>query len=95
MEIDNKTLHSIASLAKLELADNEVEHYQTDIDNILKLIQQMDSCDTSGTPVMTHPMDATLRLRKDIVTETDQRATLQSSAPAAEKGLYLVPKVID
>jgi len=44
---------------------------------------------------MAHAQDISTRLRDDIVTETDQRETLQASAPAVEKGLFLVPKVID
>jgi len=40
-------------------------------------------------------MDAEQVLRKDDVTEGDQRESLQSIAPAVKKGLYLVPKVIE
>jgi aspartyl-tRNA(Asn)/glutamyl-tRNA(Gln) amidotransferase subunit C len=35
------------------------------------------------------------RLRPDVVTESDQRELFQSVAPEVERGLYLVPKVID
>jgi len=38
--------------------------------------------------------EVALRLRDDAVTETDQRAANQQSAPAVEDGLFLVPKVI-
>jgi aspartyl-tRNA(Asn)/glutamyl-tRNA(Gln) amidotransferase subunit C len=36
-----------------------------------------------------------LRLRDDVVTETDERDANQRSAPAVEDGLFLVPKVIE
>jgi len=39
--------------------------------------------------------EVTLRLRDDVVTETDQRAANQRSAPLVEEGLYLVPQVIE
>ncbi len=44
---------------------------------------------------MAHPQDIQLRLREDKVTETDQRATMQKSAPRVDEGLYLVPRVIE
>jgi len=36
-----------------------------------------------------------LRLREDAVTEGNERAANQRSAPAVEEGLFLVPKVIE
>ena len=38
---------------------------------------------------------AALRLREDVVTQSDQRAANQVSAPAVEDGLFLVPKVLE
>lgn len=95
MALDNTTVRKIASLAKLDIADNEIDQYQQDLSNILDLVAQMQECDTDDIEVMTHPMDATMRLRDDIVTETNQRESLQTVAPATDSGLYLVPKVID
>ena len=59
---------------------------------------------------MAHPIDAMpnlaahdpaategmhLRLREDVVSEPNQREANQRSAPAVERGLFLVPKVIE
>jgi aspartyl-tRNA(Asn)/glutamyl-tRNA(Gln) amidotransferase subunit C len=48
---------------------------------------------------MAHALDAQLavqqRLRPDEVTEPDGRDAYQAAAPAVERGLYLVPKVIE
>lgn len=95
MALDNKTVRKIAALAKLDITDTEIDQYQQDLSNILDLVAQMQECNTDNIDVMTHPMDATMRLRDDIITEKDQRDSLQSVAPAIENGLYLVPKVID
>jgi aspartyl-tRNA(Asn)/glutamyl-tRNA(Gln) amidotransferase subunit C len=95
MSLDQETVKNIANLAKLSIPENEISEYQSDLDNILELAAQMQACDTEGVEVMTHPMDATLRLREDAVTEENQRDTLQTVAPSVDKGLYLVPKVID
>ena len=55
----------------------------------------MQAVDTQGVTPMSHAQDVMLRLRADIVTETDQHELFQSIAPQVEAGLYLVPQVLD
>lgn len=95
MKLKQDTVREIAHLARLCVAENELDQYCTDLSNILDLVEKMDSVATDDVQAMTHPFDASLRLREDAVTETDQRDRYQTLAPAAEKGLYLVPKVIE
>ncbi len=95
MSLNNKTVHDIARLARLEIESTEVEKYRQELSNILDLVAQMEAVDTTDIKPMTHPFDATLRLRPDVVSEDNQRDKFQSIAPSTEDGLYLVPKVID
>jgi len=99
MSLDKQTIFNLAHLARLKIDDSEIEKYHDELSNILGLVEQMEACDTTNTQPMTHPFDATLRLRDDIISETvngkDQREKFQALAPSAEDGLYLVPKVID
>lgn len=95
MALDKDTVNKIASLAKLNIADIEIDQYQEDLSNILDLVAEMQECNTDNVEVMTHPMDATMLLRDDVVTESNNRDSLQAVAPATDSGLYLVPKVLD
>lgn len=95
MTLDKQIVQTIARLARLHIDDSETEKYQHELSNILDLVAQMDAVDTSDVEPMTHPFDATLRMREDNVTETNQRDKFQAVAPSTENGLYLVPKVID
>ena len=95
MSLNNKTVHDIARLARLEIETSEVEKYRDELTNILDLVAQMEAVDTTDVAPMTHPFDATLRLRDDAVSESNNREKFQSIAPNAQDGLYLVPKVID
>lgn len=95
MALDHNTIHNIARLARLKIDDTDVEKYCSEISNILDLVAQMDAVDTDGIEPMTHPFDATLRLRTDEVTQSNERDKFQAIAPSIERGLYLVPKVID
>ena len=88
-------IHRLAHLARLELSATEARAMQQQINDILAMVDQMQAVDTSGVAPMSHPQEATQRLREDRVTEADARALFQSIAPAVEDGLYLVPKVIE
>jgi aspartyl-tRNA(Asn)/glutamyl-tRNA(Gln) amidotransferase subunit C len=68
---------------------------QSQLANILALVNDMQAVDTEGIAPMAHAQDVSLRLREDVVTETDQHELFQALAPQVEAGLYLVPKVIE
>jgi len=65
------------------------------LSGIFALIQKMQVVDTAGIEPMSHAQDVVLRLRDDVVTESDQHELFQSVAPKVQAGLYLVPKVIE
>jgi len=95
MSISPEEVLKIANLARLQIEQAEVEQYATDLSSIINLVEQMNEVDTKNILPMAHPLDATQRLREDKVTEEDQRDKFQSIAPSADKGLYVVPKVIE
>ena len=95
MALNNDTVHQIARLARLQIDDSELTKYANELGNILSLVAQMEAVDTRHVEPMTHPFDATLRLRADEVTEQNQREHFLNNAPSAQDGLFLVPKVID
>lgn len=95
MSLNQDEVAKIAHLARLELGEQEASAYADSLSQILGLIEQMNAVDTTGIVPMAHPQDAALRLRADEVTESNQRDKLQQNAPAAEDGLFLVPKVIE
>lgn len=99
MALSEKDVRRIADLARLELVPADAPRVLGQMAGIFALIEQMQAIDTTGVAPMAHARDVTLRLRDDIVTETDRHAAFQAIAPAggvdAEAGLYLVPKVIE
>jgi aspartyl-tRNA(Asn)/glutamyl-tRNA(Gln) amidotransferase subunit C len=88
----------IAQLARLELQPAERAAMLAQLNGFFGIVAQMGAVDTSGVEPLYTPLSAvqevTLRLREDVVTESDQREANQRSAPAVEDGLFLVPKVI-
>ncbi len=68
---------------------------QAKLEAILGLIDELKAIDTTDVEPMAHAQDVVLPLRDDVVTAHDEHAAFQRVAPAAENGLYLVPKVIE
>jgi aspartyl-tRNA(Asn)/glutamyl-tRNA(Gln) amidotransferase subunit C len=95
MRLSLDEVHSIALLARLEISGAEAQAMQSQLNDIFRMIGEMQKVDTDGVEPMSHARDVGLRLREDAVTETDRRDAYQSVAPRAERGLYLVPKVIE
>ncbi|MFO1194796.1 MAG: Asp-tRNA(Asn)/Glu-tRNA(Gln) amidotransferase subunit GatC [Rhodoferax sp.] len=99
MALSSSDISRIANLARLELSANESERMLTQLNSFFDIVQQMRAVDTTGIEPLPHPIasirNVALRLREDVVTEPDQRAANQRSAPAVEDGLFLVPKVIE
>ena len=99
MSLTPQDIARIANLARLELKPDESERMLTQINGFFGIVQAMQAVDTTGIEPMAHPVaaiqDITLRLRPDVASEPNQRDLNQQSAPAVERGLFLVPKVIE
>ncbi len=99
MSLTSQDIDRIANLARLALAPEEGERMRAQINGFFSIVQAMQAVDTTGIEPMAHPVaaiqDITLRLRPDVASEPNQRDLNQRSAPAVERGLFLVPKVIE
>ena len=95
MSIELNDVENIAHLARLHLEEEEKQEAAKSISSILALIDQMQSVDTTDVAPLAHAFETSQRLRKDEVTEHNQRDELQKIAPSTANGLYLVPKVIE
>ncbi|MFZ5487372.1 Asp-tRNA(Asn)/Glu-tRNA(Gln) amidotransferase subunit GatC [Extensimonas perlucida] len=99
MALTPQDIERIAHLARLALSPAEAERMHTQLNGFFAIVEQMRAVDTSGLTPLPHPVatvqPVALRLREDVVSEPNQRERNQRSAPAVERGLYLVPKVIE
>lgn len=100
MPLELSDVKRLATLAQLELDEAQSAQTLDKLNGIFALVEQMKAVDTTGVLPLAQPMAAyqdvvALRLREDVVTETDQRDAYQKPAPSVQDGLYLVPKVIE
>ena len=95
MALSDDQVRRLARLARIALRPQDSAPVVERLNRVLGLIDQLRAVDTTGIEPMSHALDLTQRLRPDEVTEKDQRERFQAVAPATDKGLYLVPKVIE
>jgi aspartyl-tRNA(Asn)/glutamyl-tRNA(Gln) amidotransferase subunit C len=99
MALNPSDIDRIANLARLELRGDEPTRMLSSINSFFDIVEQMRAVDTTGIEPLAHPVAAIqeiqLRLRADIASEPNNREANQQSAPAVERGLFLVPKVIE
>jgi len=102
MPLTATDISRIAKLARLDLAPAEHQQMLDKINAFFGIVEQINGVNTEGVVPMAHPVDAitgsepmALRLRPDLASEPNDREANQRSAPAVERGLFLVPKVIE
>ena len=99
MSLTPEDVNRIALLARLELSNDERSAMLSQLNGFFGIVERKSAVDTSGVEPLYTPLSAlravSLRLREDRVSEGDQRALNQASAPWVEDGLYLVPKVVE
>ena len=100
MSLTLSDVKRIAHLAQLDLDENHAETALGQLNGIFALAEQMQAVDTTGIAPLSQPLAAimdhlSLRLREDVVTESNRREDYQAVAPATQDGLYLVPQVIE
>ena len=99
MSLTPEDVNRIALLARLDLSGPEKRAMLDQLNGFFDIVERMSAVDTSGVEPLYTPLSAVqavaLRMRDDVVTETDQRELNQKSAPAVADGLFLVPKVVE
>ncbi len=99
MALTSQDIARVAHLARLALSPDETEQTLGRLNGFFSLVAQMEAVNTDGVEPLAHPAavrgQVALRLREDVASEPNQREASQVSAPAVERGLFLVPKVIE
>ncbi|MEA2937375.1 MAG: aspartyl-tRNA(Asn)/glutamyl-tRNA(Gln) amidotransferase subunit [Alphaproteobacteria bacterium] len=95
MSVDADTVRRIAHLARIAVADDEVEHLQGEINAILAFVEQLSEVDVAGVEPMTSVTPMEMKKRKDAVTDGGIPDEIVRNAPATQDHFFLVPKVVE
>ena len=95
MSVDAKTVQRIAHLARIAVADDEVERLKGELNAILAFIEQLSEVDVEGVEPMTSVTPMVMKKREDKVTEGEIPDLIVKNAPAREDHFFVVPKVVE
>ena len=95
MSIDAATVRRIAHLARVAVADDEVEHLRGEINSILSFVEQLSEVNVEGVEPMTSVTPKVMKKLADVVTDGNNADAVLRNAPAAENNYFLVPKVVE
>jgi aspartyl-tRNA(Asn)/glutamyl-tRNA(Gln) amidotransferase subunit C len=95
MSVDADTVRRIAHLARIAVAEDEVEHLRGELNAILAFVEQLSEVNVDGVEPMTSVLPMEMKQRVDTVTDGGIRDDLLENAPATEEGFFLVPKVVE
>ena len=95
MALDEATVRKIARLARIEIADDQLEALGAELSHILDWVELLGEVDTDGVAPMASVVEIELPLRQDEVTDGGYPEKLLDNAPDQTKGFFTVPKVIE
>jgi aspartyl-tRNA(Asn)/glutamyl-tRNA(Gln) amidotransferase subunit C len=95
MPVDAATVRRIAHLARIAVAEGEVEHLQGELNAILAFVEQLSEVNVEGVEPMTSVTPMELKKRPDGVTDGGIPDDIVRNAPASEDHFFVVPKVVE
>jgi aspartyl-tRNA(Asn)/glutamyl-tRNA(Gln) amidotransferase subunit C len=95
MSVDAETVRRVAHLARIAVAESEVEHLGGEINAILAFVEQLNEVDVTGIEPMTSVTPMAMAMRSDEVTDGGIAEAVMANAPAREDHFFLVPKVVE
>ncbi len=95
MSVDADTVRRIAHLARIAVADSEVENLRAELNAMLAFVEQLQEVNVEGVEPMTSVTPMAMKKRADAVTDGGDAEAVLKNAPQSEDNFYLVPKVVE
>ena len=95
MAITANEVKHVASLAKLEFTDEELQKFTGQMDEIINMVEQLGEVDTTDVPVTSTVTEEVNVMREDVAVKGTDRTLLMKNVPEEKDGLTKVPAIID
>lgn len=95
MSVDIETVKRVAKLSRIAVSDAQAEKMQSELNNILGFVEQLNEVDVSNVEPMTSVVETSMKKRQDIVNDGEKADDIIANAPASEDHFFMVPKVVE
>jgi len=95
MSVDADTVRRVAHLARVAVAEDEVEHLRGELNAILAFVERLAEVNVADVEPMTSVTPMAMKMRHDDVTDGGIADEVMANAPAKEDHLFVVPKMVE
>jgi aspartyl-tRNA(Asn)/glutamyl-tRNA(Gln) amidotransferase subunit C len=85
----------LARLARLDLAEDELDHYAEQLDVILTSVARVSEVAADDIPPTSHPVPLVNVTRPDVARPGLPREEVLAAAPAVEDDRFRVPRILE
>ena len=93
-KISSSDVRKVAQLARLELPEDQIQTYTSQIEEILSYVDQLQEIDTKNVPPTTRAVEVINSMREDLVEVKCSREDILNQAPNREGDFFRVPKIL-
>ena len=93
-QISSDDVRKVAQLARLDLPEDKIATYTSQLESILEYVSELQQVDTEGVPETTRAVEVTNVTRADGVKQTPIREDILNQAPQREGDFFRVPKIL-
>ncbi len=94
MHVSREDVLKIASLARLEVTEDEIEKYQHHLSDILTYVEKLNELDTDNVPPTYSVHQSGNVFREDVNRPSLTQDEALKNAPSKSNGFFSVPKII-
>ena len=95
MSINKDQIKYLSLLSRMDIQESEINDVEEKLTKIIDFVDQLQTIDTDEIEPMAHPLNQSQRLRADKGVEENNRDKIQKNTKSTERGMYIVPKVIE
>ncbi len=94
MALSKDDIEHIATLAALELSEEEFTAAHKELNDIMSYIDQLQAVDTRGVVATSHVHGVVNAFRDDVIRPSFSEEQVEKNAPSIDERGFRVPKVI-
>ncbi|OIV36751.1 asparaginyl/glutamyl-tRNA amidotransferase subunit C [Mangrovactinospora gilvigrisea] len=92
--ITREEVAHLARLSRLELSEKELDHFATQLDDIVGAVARVGEVAAEDVPPTSHPLPLTNVMRADEVRPSLTPEQALAAAPAVEEQRFRVPQIL-
>ncbi len=92
--ISKEELKKLEKLSKLKFQDNDLEKFNTQLNDILEYMKELDELDLTNVESLSNPLGRHNFFREDIANKLFDIEEILKNAPQQYDRFFVVPKII-